>query len=158
MKNLNLEDWQQYKTGSSSAHLEKTLSGNDMNYLAAQGFEKANINAGDIADVMKRIDKKTLGASQLNAIFIGGIVAIVFSGLFLLFIRENKNSKLIEENSPLLQTTSRNEHAVISIKDSQLLAENLKEAENKKHGPWHKEHFAIKNIEQPYEPKPIEKP
>jgi hypothetical protein len=62
--NLSLDDWQHYQSGQAGNHFEKTLSADDMNYLAAKGFEKTNMASADVSELMKRIDAKTFSALQ----------------------------------------------------------------------------------------------
>ncbi|MBC7864962.1 MAG: CDC27 family protein [Bacteroidia bacterium] len=148
--NLDLSDWERYKKSGANDHFtEKNISGNDLNYLAAKGFEKAGITTADVSDVYKRINTKTYSAINLNAVFIGGLVVVAFVSAFFFLSNQKKSDSVIstqKENSlPQSRTT-----ASTFIAESQPKVETPVAANEKKTSPWHKEHFSTKSIEQIY--------
>ena len=50
--NKIFEDWLQYKENpAANKSLEKQFSGDDLDYLASKGFEKAGINLNDVKQI-----------------------------------------------------------------------------------------------------------
>ena len=72
--------------------LEKQFSGDDLDYLASKGFEKAGINLNDVKQIERSINARTFASQFLNPVLVGGLVAIVFTGLFFVLTKnEEKN-------------------------------------------------------------------
>jgi hypothetical protein len=154
IKNPGLEDWQRYNSknaGSSTPHdFEKNISADDLNYLAAAGFAKGNLQASDVNDIYRRINRRTFSSVNLNAVFIGGLVVITFVGAFF-FLSDPGNSPATPTNA--LQQNAASIAAKKTFSTDNTSAEIVVSPTGEKplkSGAWNKEHFAIEKIEQPY--------
>ena len=146
-KNLTIYDWQRYKNDVSNNKFEKILSADDMNYLAAKGFEKTNNVSADKDELISRIDSKTFSSINLNAIFIGGIIVVVFTTFFCLLIKPEKNKKA----GPRLKNTQTEQTTIFSYpKTNIFISAGQKDYsfKNEKTSKFPKEHFSIKNREE----------
>lgn len=151
--NLSFEHWQQHQSGTGGKQAEELLSGNDLNYLAAKGFEKTNISAADIKDVYKRIDAKAFNMASLNSIFVGGLVVMVMVGGFYLLNTKtgDKEKQGTNKIPPSVLSTNEDEKSNVRITENNAnaAAENTTVAAVTTHNTyWNKEHFSAAKPEE----------
>ena len=151
-KNISVEDLIRHAQGKGDNSIEKNLNADDLDYLAARGFEKAGLTAGDVDEVIRKVEARSFSFSNLGAIFTGGMITLAVSSVFIALMTNDKKTT-VEQNTKI--------NAISILKDPVNLSEITinspapeKEIEEVKGTHWKKEHFAKQNPEAlPQEPE-----
>lgn len=142
----------EYEKFKSSKDFEKMMSGDDLNYLASKGFEKAGVTSSDINDIMRRVDAETFKSSHLNSLLAGGIIAAAFITAFFLLMKKDAEV----QTSPIAQTKRENLFILPeTVIEKPADTANAKEKEITE-VKWSKDHFSSKNPEQPLNAEPAD--
>lgn len=144
---LSFDDWERYRSGKGNKELEKQISGHDLNYLAAQGFEKAGITGADVNAVIRGVNAKTFTLSNLGAVLVAGVVALVFITVFFFALKED--NKTSAETASMPPVAASELPGAQPEKKAEAVTAVLQPEAAKKSNPWKKEHFAIEKPSQP---------
>jgi tetratricopeptide (TPR) repeat protein len=143
--NFSFKDYEQFKNSPAT---EQKMSGDDLNYLAMLGFEKAGITQRDVTEINRRVNAKTFVQTYLGSILAGGIVVLIFISAFFMLMNKNETPG----NKNIAATSVSEEPSVVILKNA-VPATSVVDSTPKeiKNSFWQKEHFSSKNSVQDVE-------